>query len=275
MPAYKLLALDMDGTLLTSDKRISDRTAVALRQAAEAGTIVALSTGRAAAELLDYQPQIKGVVRYGTLLSGTVMWDFTSGKALRTQPIDAKLMRAVVEQGLAEDAMVQMFNSSCAVMSHRDVARMPEIGQGVYQSLALRRGTLVDDIGAYAAAHESEICKINLHHVSRASMEATQQTLERLPLQLAPGESASVEVTPQGVTKALGLEWLCAYLGLSLEETIVVGDGGNDLEVMDIAGLAVAMGNAQPEIQARAQAVVADNDHDGIVEVIEQYLACS
>lgn len=272
MPAYKLLALDMDGTLLTSDKRISDRTATALRRTAEAGTIVVLSTGRAAAELLDYQEQIEGVVRYGTLLSGTVMWDFASGVALTAQPIDAELVRAIVEQGLAEDAMVQMFNSSCAVMSHRDVARMPEIGQGVYQSLALRRGTLVDDIGTYARAHAHEICKINLHHVSCASMEATRQILERLPLQLAKGESATVEVTPQGVTKALGLEWLCERLGIKLEETIAVGDGDNDLEVMGIAGLAVAMDNAHPKVKSCARAVVSDNDHDGIVDVIERWL---
>lgn len=275
MPAYKLLALDMDGTLLTSDKRISDRTASALRRAAEAGVVVVLSTGRAASELLDYQAQIEGVVRYGTLLSGTVMWDFAEGEALAARLLDPELVHAVVAQGLAEDAMVQVFNCECAIMARRDVDRMPEIGQGVYQSLALRRGTLVDDIGAYARSHAGEICKINLHHVSRASMEATRRVLESLPLQLATGESASVEVTPLGVTKALGLEWLCNRLGIGLEETIAVGDGDNDLEVMGASGLAVAMGNARSDVKACARAVVADNDHDGIVEVIDRWLCGS
>lgn len=274
MPAYKLLALDMDGTLLTSDKLISERTSSALKKTAEAGTIVVLSTGRAAGELLDYQDQIDGVVRYGTLLSGTVMWDFAERKALTARFLDPELVQAVVSQGLAEDAMVQIFNTESAVMSHRDVARMPEVGQGVYQGLALRRGTLVDDISAYAHEHAQEICKINLHHVSRASMETSWHALENLPLQLAVGELTSLEATPLGVTKALGLEWLCAHLGISVEETIAVGDGDNDLEVMGIAGLAVAMGNAMPAVKARAQAVVADNDHDGIVDVINRWLAC-
>ncbi len=272
MSTYKLLALDMDGTLLTSDKRISERTSAALRKAAEAGTIVVLSTGRAAAELLDYQAQIEGVVRYGTLLSGTVMWDFAKREALTARFLEPELVHAVVAQGLAEDAMVQAFNSECAIMTHRDVARMPEIGQGVYQGLALRRGTLVDDIGIYAHEHAHELCKINLHHVSRASMEATRRVLESLPLQLATGESASVEVTPLGVTKALGLEWLCMHLGISLAETIVVGDGDNDLEVMDVAVLAVAMGKAIPAVMACAHVVFADNDHDGIVDVIDRWL---
>ncbi|MDO4404509.1 MAG: HAD hydrolase family protein [Atopobiaceae bacterium] len=272
MPTYKLLALDMDGTLLTSDKRISDRTSSALRRAAEAGITIVLSTGRAAVELLDYQPQLEGVVRYGTLLSGAVVWDFTEKRALETQFLDPESVRIVVAQGLAEDAMVQLFDRECAIMTRRDVARMPEIGQGVYQDLALRRGTFVDDIDTYARTHDHGLCKVNLHHVSRASMGATQRALGYLPLQLATGESASVEVTPPGVTKALGLKWLYTFLGINPEEAIVVGDGDNDLEAMGIAGLAVAMDNARPAVKACAHTIVADNDHDGIVDVIERWI---
>jgi hydroxymethylpyrimidine pyrophosphatase-like HAD family hydrolase len=97
--------------------------------------------------------------------------------------------------------------------------------------------------------------------------------LESLPVQIAGGESASLEITPLGVTKAQGLEWLCRHLGIDLSETIVVGDGDNDLEVLGVAGLAVAMGNATSEVLATAHVTVSDNDHDGIVEVVERWLA--
>lgn len=272
MPAYKMIALDMDGTLLTSDKRISPRTAKALRRAAEAGYIVVLSTGRTASELIDYRAEMDGVVRYGSLLSGGVVRDMERGEAIYRQTIPVELVHRVVEQGLAENAMVQILTSEVAVMTRRDVARMPEIGQGVYQDMALRLGHLVDDISSYADAHADEACKINLHHVSQESLAATLHALEGLPLQLAKGEAVSVEVTPRGVTKALGLKWLCDHLGIGLEETIVVGDGDNDLEVLEVAGLAVAMGNAVPKAMELADAVVADNDHDGIAEVVERWL---
>ena len=272
MPAYKLIALDMDGTLLNSEKRILPRTAKALRRAADAGYIVVLSTGRTASELTDYRAELDGVVRYGSLLSGGVVRDMEKGKAIYKQTIPVDLVHRVVEQGLAENAMVQILTSEVAVMTHRDVARMPEIGQGVYQDMALRLGYLVDDISSYADAHADEACKINLHHVSQESLAATLRALEGLPLQLAKGEAVSVEVTPRGVTKALGLRWLCDHLGIGLEETIVVGDGDNDLEVLEVAGLAVAMGNAVPKAMELADAVVADNDHDGIAEVVERWL---
>lgn len=273
MPAYTMLALDMDGTLLTSEKRITKKTREALRRAEDAGLILVVSTGRAASELEDYRADLFDAVRYGSLLSGGVVRDLARGETLSARMLPAELTRAVVEQGVVEDAMVQMFTTECAIMSKRDVDRMPQIGQGVYQDLALRRGHLVESIPAFAQEHADEICKINLHHVSRESLARTRGVLEKLPLQLAVGESASVEVTPRGVTKALGLELLCRHLGVNVAELVVVGDADNDLEALRTSGLAVAMGNAAPEVLAVADIVVADNDHDGIVELVDRLLA--
>jgi hydroxymethylpyrimidine pyrophosphatase-like HAD family hydrolase len=95
--------------------------------------------------------------------------------------------------------------------------------------------------------------------------------LADLPLQPVVGEAASLELTPAGVSKALGLKLLCEHLGLSLAQCVAVGDAGNDLDVLQAAGHAVAMGNATPEARAVADEVVADNDHDGIAEVIARW----
>jgi Cof subfamily protein (haloacid dehalogenase superfamily) len=272
MSDYRLLAIDMDGTLLTSDKRISPRTVDALRKAADAGVTVALSTGRTTAELYDYRAELDGVISYAGLVSGGVVRNMTTGETLHAQSLDIDVARAVVAQGLAEHAMVQILTPEYSVMTHADVDRMPELGQGIYQRLALQWGHLVDDIAAFLEGHPSDACKINLHHVDRASCERTHKVLEGLPVQVAAGESASIEVTPLGVTKAHGLELLSEHLGLSLAQTIVVGDGDNDLDAFSVAGLAVAMGNAVPEVMARAHAVVADNDHDGIAEAVERWI---
>ena len=272
MPAYMMLALDMDGTPLTSDKRISVRTADALRHAADAGVTVVFSTGRALSEVEDYRVELDGIVRYGVLLSGGVVRDYRAGETLSVELLPAEMVRIVVAQGLSEDAMVQLFTTECAVMTHRDVARMPQIGQGIFQDLALRRGHLVESIAEYVEEHVGDICKINLHHVDRTSLATTRAALAHLPLQLYAGESATVEVTPLGVTKARGLRLACEHLGIRTDEMVVVGDSENDLEALGLAGLAVAMGNASPEVRESADIVVADNDHDGIAEVVERWL---
>ena len=72
------------------------------------------------------------------------------------------------------------------------------------------------------------------------------------------------------MSKAEGLSRLCDYLGITLAEAVAVGDAPNDTQALQVAGLPVAMGNATPDIKALAKMVVADNDHDGIAEVVKE-----
>lgn len=199
MSRYKMLALDMDGTLLTDDKEISVETARALEHAARSGVVCVLSTGRAASELQDYADELH-MVRYGVLLSGAEVKDLSRNRSLTCRPLRSGDVRTVVAQGLAEHAMVQVFTTEGAIMTRSDVERMPEIGQGAYQDLARRRGTLVDAVGPFVEEHEDEILKINLHHTDRASLRRSQRALSSLDVTRAAGESASIEVTAAGVT---------------------------------------------------------------------------
>ena len=89
---------------------------------------------------------------------------------------------------------------------------------------------------------------------------------------LANAEQASLEISAVGVTKGTGLKKLCEHLGISLEETIAVGDADNDIDVLKTAGLSVAMGNANDTVKSICDVVVSDCDHDGCAEVIEKYL---
>ena len=233
MPTYRLLALDMDGTLLTSDKRISPRTLHALRDASARGMTIALSTGRAINELTEYRSDFKNTVRY---------------------------------------AMVHILTTSTTAATMRDIDRMHEVGMGVYQSMFRAICTHVEDVQDYIEQHSGEICKVNLYHTSQESRQRTLERLQGLDAHVALAEQTSLEFTPTGVDKARGLRLLCDHLGFSLDECVVVGDGFNDVEVLEVAGLAVAMGNADDTVKALAHVTVADNDHDGIAEVVERFL---
>ena len=125
---------------------------------------------------------------------------------------------------------------------------------------------------AFARANEGAVCKINLYHRSAESRERTRARLEEagLAVQLVYAEETSLEVSPAGVSKAEGLSRLCDYLGITLAEAVAVGDAPNDTQALQVAGLPVAMGNATPDIKALAKMVVADNDHDGIAEVVAE-----
>ena len=272
MPTYRLLALDMDGTLLTSDKRISPRTLQALRDASSRGTTVALSTGRAINELAEYRSDFTDTVRYASLVSGGHVHDLATERAIAVCPLDTETALAIARQGLAEHAMVHILTSSTTAATKRDVDRMHEVGMGIYQSMFRKICTYVTDVQEYIEEHPGEICKVNLYHTSQESRERTFERLRELDAHMALAEQTSLEFTPTGVDKARGLGLLCDHLGYALDECIAVGDGFNDLEVLEVAGLSVAMGNADDAIKARTDVTVADNDHDGIAEVVERFL---
>ena len=80
-----------------------------------------------------------------------------------------------------------------------------------------------------------------------------------------------IEFSPVGITKASGLRVLCKHLDIPLEDVVSIGDGSNDREILQTAGLSVAMGNARAEIKALCDVTVADNDHNGVLEAIRTY----
>ena len=272
MPNYRLLALDMDGTLLTSDKRISPRTLQALRDASARGTTIALSTGRAINELAEYRSDFENTVHYASLVSGGHVYDLAAERTIAVCPLGTETALAIARQGLAENAMVHILTTSTTAATMRDIDRMHEVGMGIYQSMFRAICTHVEDVQDYIEQHSGEICKVNLYHTSQESRQRTLERLQGLDAHIAPAEQTSLEFTPTGVDKAHGLRLLCDHLGFSLDECVVVGDGFNDVEVLEVAGLAVAMGNADDAVKALTHATVADNDHDGIVEVVERFL---
>ena len=265
---YKLLALDMDGTLLDSRKRISPRTAAALEDLAGRGITVALSTGRCPVELDDYLPQLGGV-QYGCLISGALVYDLRERRALASTPIDTELVLQALDAGADEGAMLHLLCADTSVARPDDISHMADFLMGIYQPMFEDKCTKVSDVRAYAECHPGEVLKVNLYHRDAASRSRTRERLSSLALTLADAEGGSLECSAQGVSKALGLEQLCDYLGISMEQVVAVGDAPNDAAALEAAGCAVAMGNADPSVKKLADLVVADNDHDGIVEAIE------
>ena len=273
MTTYKLLALDMDGTLLTSDKRMSARTIEALHRIADRGVHVCLSTGRAAVELEDYRDDMQGTIGLASLLSGGHILDLASRTTIAALPFETDTALAIAQQGLRENAMVVVLTTTQTATLAKDVERMDQLGLGIYKPLYRRHCNMCDDVLAFIADHRQEVCKVNLYHPSQDARDRSAAQLAKLPIQAAYSEAASLECSPLGVSKASGLQMLCDHVGIGIESAVAVGDGLNDLDVLRVAGLSVAMGNAADEVKALADVVVADNDHDGIAEVVERFFS--
>ena len=271
--SYGLLALDMDGTLLTSEKRISPRTREALRRLAESGTPVALCTGRCVRELMDYPSQLP-FVRYGVLSSGATVYDFCDRRPLQVHALEPETVLTALR--LLEDvpSMVHIMSVTTSVARGDDMRDMGRFGMGIYQSMFEQVCTPVDDIAAWVETHPHEVLKFNFYHQSKADCVHARKVLEqaKLPLELAFAEETSLECSAAGISKATGMRELASFLGLEsgLEQVVAIGDSDNDLAVLEAVGMPVAMGNARESVKRCARLVVADNDHDGIAEAVSR-----
>lgn len=269
---YRMAAFDMDGTLLNREHQITPRVLTAIHKAAEAGRILALNTGRCLAELTEYI-EILPEVRYVNCLSGALVLDTWTGETLFSAEVPEDTVLQLMALTSDEDLMLHLLSRGSYAQADC-IARMDAYQMATYQPMFMRLCTGVENIRCYYRAAPFTVNKVNFYHRSAADRVVTRARIEAagVPVTLADAEITSLECSPIGINKGVGLSMLAERLGFTMEDVIVVGDADNDRAALQVAGLPIAMANATPAIKAICKAEVADCDHDGCAEVIERYL---
>lgn len=271
MKTYDLIGFDMDGTILNSDKIISEVTLEAVNRAVAAGKQVILSTGRCISELREYDDILTNV-RYYVCESGALIYDTHEKKIIHTENLEQNQVNQIFDLIAGEDVMVYVMSKGIAYAASEDIENAEHFHMGIYREMMERVVDKVDNVAEFYHSKDILVEKMNLYGASVEIREKIYAKLKDLPLEKAYAEETSVEISPLGVSKASGLIWLCEHLQIPLERTIIVGDADNDAEALKVAGLSVAMGNAKAHIKELCDVVVADNDHDGCAEAVYEYL---
>ena len=266
---YKMLALDMDGTTLNSQKKITPKTVDAINKLLKAGVEVVVASGRALNELSDYRDDFKNM-RYGILTSGGMIYNFVEDKPLSIHPVSFEDCIKLIDLGEIENAMIHLLTIKDSVARQIDIDHMSDFGMGVYYDMFNRICIKCDDLKSYAYDHKADVMKVNLYHRSIESRDRTVERLKNSGLQIVFAEQNNLEASVKNITKASGLIELCKILNIDIKETVAIGDAPNDLEILQTAGYSVAMGNADEEIKQIADYVTADNDHDGVALAIKR-----
>lgn len=270
---YRVIALDMDGTVLNDQKKITERTRLAIHRALAAGKEVVFCTGRAYSEMDEYLDEFSDM-HYLCLESGALIYDHQKKKPLQMSTIDTRTLKALEQATGGRDILVQIFSEGRSLLNRRHTGQLNRFFMSAYQELYEHSVTAVEDVFAYIRSSYSNVEKVNLYHTSPEEREITRKVLAslQLPLIIVDSEITSLECTPPGINKAFGLQNLCRILNITMEQVIMVGDADNDCAALKAAGLSVAMGNAQPYIRDLCDIQTADNNHDGCAQIIETYL---
>ena len=257
----RLIAVDMDGTLLMSDKGLHPDTPRDIAYAASRGIHVVYCTGRDISELGPYTEQLPDM-RYGICASGSIVYDFQTGKNVYRCGIPQDTIVQTIRLVGEKTGMVHFLGDGMSIVCREQMEHMEDYHMGIYKDLYRRVATPVESMLAEARNHAS-IAKMNIYFCSEEEREKAFAKVRHLPLSFARAEKTSLEMTAPGVSKALGLQKLAEYLGIPMDQTAGIGDSDNDRAMLCATGTAIAMGNAQREIIELCDLVTEDNDHNG------------
>jgi Cof subfamily protein (haloacid dehalogenase superfamily) len=276
--AYRLLALDIDGTLLRSDKTLSPRTRAAVDAARASGVHVVLVTGRRHPSARKVAEDLGGDVPL-VLHNGALIVDVDEGvtTVLRCRPLPRALALETAAVGRREGADPVLH------CGQRGEGRLI-VHDGPYSStlLAYYLDRSHPDVTT-CAAFEHALTEDPLQVMFGGRMEEMATLLPAL--RAALGERVKIErtvypaqgvglldVLERSVGKAEALAFLQRRWDLSSRETLAIGDNWNDREMLEQAGLGLVMGNADPEMRALGLPVLPSSDEDGVATAIEEYV---
>lgn len=266
---YKLLATDMDGTLLSSDHTISVKNQQAINRALDAGKVILFSTGRCLQELEEFF-KLFPKMRYVISESGAGIYDLKEKAFLYQKQIPKEYVRKILDYTKDKDIMVQILADNRSILSQKDFDNLEYYFMGRFYDHFSRNSDRVESSSIYCKEKGWIADKICLYHPDQEQRQVTTDFFTDFPLSLAFSEKTSLEISPQGVDKGEALKMLCDHLGIRIEETVAVGDGFNDMTLLQTAGLSVAVENAVNEIKEVCDLYVADCNHDGVAEAIEK-----
>ena len=270
----RLIALDLDGTLLDSDKRLSERNRAALESAAARGVHIVPTTGR----FFDAMPAIVRdlpFVRYAVTINGAAVFDRLEHRTISEDLIPLDTALAILGALDDFDCIYDCYMDDWGWNSESNVAKADEYALDVHYAKMIRElRTHVPDLKAHLRATGHDVQKL----LAFVKDPALYGPITAAVAAVAPGTVATAsnsrmfEFNAAGAHKGAALAKLAAHLGFGIENVMGFGDGLNDLTMVRDAGLGVAVANAVPEVLAAAKFIAPSNDDDGVAVAIEKFL---
>jgi Cof subfamily protein (haloacid dehalogenase superfamily) len=255
----RLLALDIDGTLLNSDHRITDKTRSAVQSLAKRDVHIVLASARSPFALLPLLQEL-GVSEYVVAFGGGMICQIAPDQTMMIiyeQRLSLDAAHTIVHQALAEGISVGWFsNDTWHIAAWDEVLR--------HEAAIIGNPSLVSDlIAMQQAPHKLQL-------MVATDIDKLHRIVEVMPPKCVGlfSHPNYLEIFPSGVDKLVGLTHLGRKLAVPLHEMAAIGDGENDIDMLRGVGLGIAMGNANIAVQKSANWVTASNEQDGVAAAI-------
>lgn len=261
---YKLVVLDLDGTLIGKDLILSPQSKEVIARSMEVGARVTLATGRMFQATVPFAREL-GIREPLICYQGALIKDMLTGEVLYHQPVPLALAREVIRivQGWGLHINVYLDDELFVEKETPEARRYGEISRVAIHA--------VGDLLAFLQRDPTKIVIVSEEEAIDRILPELRRHFEKR-LYITKSYPIFAEVAHPECSKGEALEFLAHHYGIRQEETLAVGDSPNDLEMIVWAGLGVAMGNASPEVIAAADWVTAPLAGDGVAVALREFV---
>jgi Cof subfamily protein (haloacid dehalogenase superfamily) len=260
----RLFVSDVDGTLVTHAKELTDATVAAVRRLTEAGLPFTLISARPPSGVLPLAERLGLSTPVAAFNGGTII--AADGGVAERHTIDPAVVEGVLDLAAGTGADPWMFAGGIWYYTDPD---NPHVGREKLS--AMQEGAMVGDVRPLAD-NADKLTLVSDDHAMLAELEARAIAAFGDRATIARSQSYYLDVTAVTANKGDGLATLARTFGVPLEDVAVIGDMPNDLPMFARAGLAIAMGQAPDEVKAKAARVTASNEDDGVARAIDEII---
>lgn len=265
---YKLIALDIDGTLTNSEKQISTPTLEALLDIQQRGYTVVLASGRPAAGVRNLADELK-LDKYGSYVlsyNGGLITDWRTKEPIYKQTLPQSVIPELYDFAVRNNAGIITYEND-TIIAGTAINKYMQLEADITK-MEIKK---VDNFPEYVSFPVIK-CLMSGEPELMEGLEKNLKKKYKSLLNIFRSEPFFLEIVPKNVDKAQSLLRLLTSLGLSSEQMICCGDGFNDITMIEVAGLGVAMENAQEAVKSAADFITDSNDDNGILRVINRFL---
>ena len=271
--SIRMAALDLDGTTLNSARVITERTRTALDRAAAKGVHIVVSTGRTYTALPDNVKEIGGI-EYAITSNGAHINEIRTGRAIYDSFLSIPAVREIARLYGVLDAEIEVFIDGKAYISERYYNYVRDHGCA-YRSAeyVLWSRRPVPDIVQKLLDNEERVENVNFCFSSVDSLEKQRAHVDAIPeAAITSSFPNNLEVGGPHTSKKAALIELMKLLNVQRHELMSCGDAPNDIDMIEYAGIGIAVGNAWGGTKEHADCIVASNDEDGVAEAFERFV---
>lgn len=260
----KLIASDLDGTLLNDQCEISARTKEAVRRAREMGVVFTLATGRMYCSALPFALEL-GIDVPLITYQGALVKTSISKEVIYHRPLPMELAKEIISIGEKEKYNINVYLND-QIFIHRETEMIRDYSRTVKVPY-----TVVEDLSLFLDQDPTKVLFIGEEEPLVSLWGKLNKKFENQAY-ITKSSPHFLEFTHPKANKGEGILAIAQSLGIKKEEIMAFGDNFNDIELLGAAGIAVAMGNARAELKEKADLVTGTNVQDGVADAIEKFV---